>query len=121
MNPNSYESPEIALQVLTECCIKSVCKAYLNGGRRIELTEWKYTENIVYACCSSALICLDGEDAECKLAKLVVEVTLRLKGLNSVTQLVLELFRRFVQGHFLSVQAIDEEIKRLYSLIQNQQ
>ncbi|ATC89014.1 GapS6b family protein [Pseudoalteromonas arctica] len=121
MNSNSYHSPEIALQVLTECCIKSTCTAYLGTFESLDLSEWKFTENIVYACCSSAMQCLEGKYSENKFAQLIVEITFRLRGLNDVTKLVMELFRRFASGHFLDIQAIDEEIKRLGLLRQNQQ
>ncbi|MCQ8878791.1 hypothetical protein NQT69_12335 [Pseudoalteromonas shioyasakiensis] len=121
MNPNSFHSPEIALQVLTECCIKAICTAYIGRFKSLDLSEWKFTENIVYACCSSGMQCLEGKYSESKFAQLIVEITFRLIGLNDVKKLVMELFRRFAKGHFLDIQAIDEEIKRLGLLRQNQQ
>jgi hypothetical protein len=111
--PNNYSSSESALHVLTNSCLKSISSAYLGVKSRFDLSEWKYTEHIVYACSRSSMVCLKGETCEKRLALLIFHVLETFKTMEDVTKFTLTFFRRFVHGHFLDVKQIDLELNTL--------
>ncbi|EPS3394088.1 GapS6b family protein [Vibrio parahaemolyticus] len=115
MYPNHYPSSEIALEVLTACCLKSICAAFmgLEDKQPLSLSSWRYTENIVYACCKSSMECFEGDTSEQRLAILISEVFKKLESMPNLTSLSLALFRRFVQGYFLDAKQIDIELRAL--------
>lgn len=113
MYPNNYPSINTALKVLTECCLKSICSAYLGLKGQFSLSEWRYTEHVVYACCESSMVCLEGDSCEQRLAVLISQVFRELKPMSDVTNVALVFFKRFVNGHFLDAQQIDKELAAL--------
>jgi hypothetical protein len=112
--PNNYHSSDIALQVLTGCCLKSICSAYLGIYRQLGASDWRYTEHIVYACCESAMVCLDGESSEHKIATLIYQVMHMTSSTNQISELALSLFNQFISGHFLDVKEINKKIISIY-------
>ncbi|WP_283629220.1 GapS6b family protein [Shewanella baltica] len=118
MYPNHYPSSEIALEVLTACCLKSICAAFIGLDNRqpLSLSSWRYTENIVYACCKSSMECIEGDTSEKRLAALISEVLRKLEAMPYLTRFSLALFRRFVQGYFLDAKQIDIELRALRRL-----
>ncbi|QDZ92770.1 hypothetical protein D0436_21160 [Shewanella decolorationis] len=118
MYPNHYPSSEIALEVLTECSLQSICAAFIGLDNRqpLSLSRWRYTENIVYACCKSSMECLEGDTSEKRLATLISEVLRKLETMPYMTRFSLALFRRFVQGYFLDAKQIDIELRALRRL-----
>ncbi len=114
--PNSYPSPEIALQVLSECCLKSICSAYLEVKGQFHSSEWRYAERVVNACCSSAMVCLEGESSEQRLAVLIWRVLDSLSPMGAVSRFALVFFQLFVRGHFLDVQQISLELEAMNSV-----
>lgn len=113
MYPNNYPSSYIALRVLVECCLKSICSASLYSTGSLSLSEWKYTEHIVYACCESAMVSLDGASSEARLAVLIVHVMHIVMSMRTASQLAITLFSKFAHGHFLDIEKINEEINLL--------
>ena len=111
MYPNSFPSSETALHVLTNCCLMSIRSAYLGVNVQLNLSKWRYTEHIVYACCESAMMCLKGDTCEQRLALLILNILEPLKSMDDITRFSLDLFRRFVRGHFLDARQIDEELQ----------
>ncbi|EPE2649537.1 GapS6b family protein [Vibrio fluvialis] len=118
MYPNHYPSSKIALEVLTACCLKSICAAFvgLDNRQPLSLSSWRYTENIVYACCKSSMECFEGDTSEQRLAILISEVFKKLESMPHLTSFSLVLFRRFVQGYFLDAKQIDIELSELRRL-----
>ncbi len=111
--PNNYESPEIALHVLSQCCLKVITSAYLGAGGRFQLSEWRYTEHIVNSCCRSAMICLEGETAEQRLATLIVQVLNALGAMDNIARYALVFFSQFARGHFMDIKSIILEIEAI--------
>lgn len=111
--PEGYSSSENALYVLTNICLKSISSAYLGLKGRFDLSDWKYTEHIVYACSSSSIRSLKGDTCEKRLALLIYHVLESFKTMEDVTKFTLTFFRRFVHGHFLDVKQIDLELNVL--------
>ena len=109
-HPYTYPSPEVALYVLTNCCVKSVCSAFLGYKGDFYLSEWRYTEHIINACCESGMMCLKGETCEQRLALLIYQVLKILKPANNATKMALALFKTFISGHFLDIQNMDAEL-----------
>lgn len=113
--PNSYPSPGVALQVLSECCLKSICSAYLGAKGEFHLLEWRYTERVVNACCSSAIVCLEGKSAEQRFALFISVVLDALRPMNAISRCTLLFFRLFARGHFLDSNQISIELDVLYA------
>lgn len=107
MYPNNYPSVDTALSVLTACCLKSICSAYLGLKGQFSLSEWRYTEHVVYACCESSMICLNGDSCEQRIAVLITQVFKELSPVADIAKLALVLFRQFIQGHFLDAKEIE--------------
>ncbi|EGR2571797.1 TPA: hypothetical protein ACGGS2_002628 [Vibrio cholerae] len=116
MYPNNYPSTDTALQVLTECCLKSICSAYIELKGQRSFFEWRYTEHVVYACSESSMLCLEGDTCEQRLARLISEVFKILGSASNITNFALILFRQFVQGHFLDSHQIDVELRKLLAI-----
>lgn len=116
--PNSYPSSEIALQVLSECCLKSIGSAYLGSKDKCHFSEWRYTEHVVNACCSSAIVCLEGKSSEQRLAMLISRVFDALSPMDTVAQFALVFFKWFVRGHFLDSKQVAIELEVLYAVNQ---
>ncbi|EKO3839639.1 hypothetical protein NTE14_005423 [Vibrio harveyi] len=110
MYPNDYPSSDTALSVLTECCLKSICSTCLNLNGNFALSEWRFTEHIVYAACEASMQCLKGDTCEQRLAGLISNVLEILSSTLDAKDMAIQLFRRFVQGHFLSAQQINIEL-----------
>jgi hypothetical protein len=113
MYPNNYQSSYIALTVLVECCLKSICSASLYCNKTLSLSEWRYTEHIVYACCESAILSLDGATSEARLAALIAHVMYVMMPMKIASQLAMKLFYNFSRGHFLDIEKINYEIEIL--------
>ncbi|WP_210441888.1 GapS6b family protein [Vibrio crassostreae] len=113
MYPNSYPSADTALSVLTECCLKSICSTYINLEGKFNLSEWRFTEHIVYAACEASMLCLKGDTCEQRISGLISAVLGILSSTASAQNMALQLFRRFVQGHFLCAEQIDIELMKL--------
>ncbi|SEA82046.1 GapS6b family protein [Alkalimonas amylolytica] len=117
---HGYPSYEAGLRVLTECCTRALSSAFVGCNGRIfdakgqlKLSQWCHTVNIVYACCRSAMIFLDGVTSEQRLSKLIVEVLTTFVDSKRLAVFSMFLFQRFVNGHFLSIDAINVEITSL--------
>lgn len=110
MYPNSYASSETALRVLVMCCLRSIGAASLHSSGSLSLSDWRYTEHIVYACCESAMFSLDGASYEARLAKLIIHVMYFFMTMKIHSELAISLFNRFAHGHFLDIEEINSEI-----------
>lgn len=113
MYPNNYPSSYIALRVLMKCCLKSIFSASLYATAPLNLSEWRYTEHIVYACCESAMVSLDGASSEARLAALIAHVMLAVMPMKIPSQLAIALFNEFSRGHFLDIEKINIEVDKL--------
>lgn len=112
--PNEYASQDIALRVLVECCLKSICSAYLGTKGEINLSEWRFTEHIVYASCTSIMQCLEGNSYEKNIAILISEVLIHLTKAKGAAEIALTLFNQFAIGHFLNIKQINIELNTLF-------
>jgi hypothetical protein len=114
MHPNGFQSEVVALTILSECFIKSVCAAYLGNPKvDISLSEWRYTPYIVNSCCFAAMRCLDGKTCEARLAKFIARVFDNTRGIPDVNRISVALFSRFTRGHFLDSYQLNNEVKKL--------
>ena len=113
MYPNNYPSVKTALWVLTECCLKSICTTCINLKGNFSLSEWRFTKHIVYAACQASMQCLKGDSCEQRLTVLIFAVLEKLSPTVIAKNLALQLFRQFVQGHFLCAEKIDIELRAL--------
>jgi len=113
MYPNNYPSVKTALWVLTECCLKSICTTCINLKGNFSLSEWRFTKHIVYAACQASMQCLKGDSCEQRLTVLIFAVLEKLSATVIAKNLALQLFRQFVQGHFLCAEKIDIELRAL--------
>lgn len=110
MHPNNYPTSYIALCILVECCLKSICSAKLTHTKSLSLSKWRYTEHIVYACCETAMVNLDGASSEARLAVLIAHVMYIAAPMKFASQLAITLFNKFAHGHFLDIEKINIEI-----------
>ncbi|HDX0973436.1 hypothetical protein EGB40_03100 [Pasteurella multocida] len=118
MYPNNYPSTNTALYVLTRCCLLAICNAYINEQTdyKLDFSEWRYTQHIVYACSQSAMLSLQGNTSEQRLARLISQVINKLRIVNGARKLALILFSQFAHGHFLDVKQIEIELKELLTI-----
>jgi hypothetical protein len=114
--PNNYVLEETALYVLTNCCLGAIYEAYHGYKGDFYLSEWRYTEHVVYAACKSALLSLKGESPEQRLALLVFQVFKKFKVSSDMIRFSIALFKRFITGYFLDAKIIDLELNNLEKL-----
>lgn len=112
----NYPNPDAALLFLSQCCSWAVHSHFRNSlvDYWFEEIDWQYTENIIYACCSSAIECLKGDTREARFALFVLTVfDQSVKVFEALLQFIVNCFNSFAHGHFLDIKKINDEIKVL--------
>ena len=118
--PCDYPNPDVALWVLKYCCLNAITKAYFQfkGEVDFSLSKRKYVEHIVYACCESAMECLEGSSRGQRLALFIFEIESFLregpdKVASNLINFSFDFFRRFASGHFIDGKLMDSLLNTL--------
>mgnify|MGYP003136741677 CR=1 FL=1 len=74
-----------------------------------------YFERFFYSCCYVVISSPDEIEAERKLAKLFSSIVIAAKSNPVIVQIVRQLGNRFISGHFLSLESINQNIEELLS------
>ena len=118
MYPNVYANSNSAVQHLHKIILLALAKAcvdgeLLNGIREVNARNNGYTERLFNVCCQLTIQIQADEKAELKLAKLFCAIFVTSDGNSVILKLVRLLGSRFISGHFLSVDAINQHIRQL--------
>ncbi|CDH20862.1 conserved hypothetical protein [Xenorhabdus bovienii str. kraussei Quebec] len=97
----------IVRNVMTIACIDG---AILAGGRARNPQYDGYTEHVFNHCCRSAMMTLDGETAEQRLAILIYNVIDTPHQVRKYVELISRLTSEFAVGHFLDFNACNESL-----------
>jgi len=118
MYPNAYADTDLAIEQVHRIIIVALAKACVdgeifNGLRKVNPSNNGYTERLFNICCYVIIQKQDGEEAELKLAKLFCAIFITAKDNSVIYKLVYLLGSRFISGHFLNLDAINQHIREL--------
>ncbi|HGX3760518.1 TPA: hypothetical protein ACNEKK_004508, partial [Escherichia coli] len=97
----------IVRNVTVMACIDG---AILAGGRAHNPRYDGYVEHVFNYCCRSAIVNLDGETAEQRLALLIYNVIDMPRRVRKYLELISLLTTEFTIGHFLDIKACNESL-----------
>ncbi len=114
----NYPNPDAALLFLSQCCSWAVHSYFRSSFFDFWFAEfdWQYTEDIIYACCSSAIEHLKGDTREARFALFALTVLEQSVKAVDLLQFITNCFYNFAHGHFLDIAKINNEIKVLQEL-----
>lgn len=124
MYPNPFPDTGSAILFFGQILKSILINAYsngelLNGLREDNPRNTGYTERVFNVCCFTSMQCKDGQEAEKKLAYLLGYLLFIFQDIPSMNKLIQIMASRFVTGHFLSFNAINEHIDDVISIIKN--
>ncbi|EYU15890.1 tetratricopeptide repeat protein [Photorhabdus aegyptia] len=117
--PNNTSSE--VLNFLSEIMRNVIIKAYLDrdiliGGRASNPIYDGYEEYVFNVCCHTATLCLEGKTAEARVALLISETLKPFYHIVSFRKLVFNLATSFSTGHFLDIEAINNELDKIITI-----
>lgn len=118
--PESYENSIHALSFLSDIATKAIAQSFIEGAILDGLSYRNptckyYTERLVNTCMYT-YACLGQEDTfEKRIAALLFNVFTAFEKLERARQIVSQIAFRFIQGHFLDLDSVNENLKSMYA------